>query len=256
MLKLEEASKFREKCIEIDAAGSSECQQTIATEDDDEYFLESAVNDSEAYEDGEIIMYEEEEHIEDDTGQQEVKDEVHVYEQFEILESSSVDQQHSVTISDDKSLVGDDIKRFVKCRKSYSSQQKLEAVGTAELLGNRQAAKVFNIDESNIRKWRLNKDLLIEINRERGTKRKPNLHWPSLDQELKTWSHAQMQSGVLLKPSEIKTKSLEIAEKLKLKDFRGTSSYVFKFMERYRITSRPAKNPVKKKIKEEKMLEG
>lgn len=247
MLKLTEACKFREKCIEIDA-GSNE-SQTIAIEDDVEYFLDSA---SETYDDEEIILYEEEEHIEDDTvqHQHEVKDELQVYEQFEVLESSSVDQEHSVIILDDKLLVRDDSKRSVKCRKSYPSHQKLKAIETAEVLGNRKAAKVFNIDESNIRKWRLNKDLLIEINRERGTKRKPNLHWPLLDQELKTWSLAQIQSGALLKPAEIKMKSLEIAEALKLKDFKGTSSYIFKFMERYRITSKPAKNPVKKKLKE------
>lgn len=131
-------------------------------------------------------------------------------------------------------------------RKSYSSNQKLEAIGYAELVGNRKAAKVFLVDESCIRKWRLNKELLIEIDRERGTKRKPNLHWPLLDAELKSWAITVLSSGVRLKPGEIKAKSIEIAKSLNLTDFKGTSSYISKFMERYRIPGRQPKIIVKK----------
>lgn len=131
-------------------------------------------------------------------------------------------------------------------RKSYSSLQKLEVVSYAEITGNRQAAKIFSIDESCIRKWRINKELLLEINKERGTKRKPNLHWPTLDNELKTWAMEQMKDGAILKPSEIKTKSIEMAKSLKLSNFKGTSSYIFKFMERYKIS--PAGQNSRKKI--------
>lgn len=125
-------------------------------------------------------------------------------------------------------------------RKSYSSSQKLEAINYAELVGNRKAAKAFLVDESCIRKWRINKEILIEINQERGLKRKPNLHWPELDAELKSWSTTMLNAGVDLKPSAIKVKSLEIAEKLNLTNFKGTSSYISRFMERYRIGRRKA----------------
>lgn len=132
-------------------------------------------------------------------------------------------------------------------RKSYSSSKKLKVVSYAEMTGNRQAAKVYSIDESCIRKWRLNKELLIEIDKERGTKRKPNLHWPKLDAELKAWVTEHMNnSGTLLKPSEIKSKSIELAKNLELSDFRGTSSYIFKFMERYKILGRQPKISTRK----------
>lgn len=131
-------------------------------------------------------------------------------------------------------------------RKSYSSSQKLKVVSYAEVAGNRQAARWAAIDESCIRKWRLNKELLIEINSERGTKRKPNLHWPSLDMELKSWVLEQMKNGVILKPSAIKTKSIELAKALDLSDFKGTSSYIFKFMERYKIPGRQTRHSAKK----------
>lgn len=154
----------------------------------------------------------------------------------------------------------------VKNRKSYSSGEKLEAVKYAEvtgelvlqpmkglirtnfILGNRQAAKIFSIDESCIRKWRQNKEMLIEIHQERGTKRKPNLHWPDIDRTLKEWVLAQMASGIRLKPSEIKTKAIEIAETLNITNFKGTSSYIFKFMMRYHIPGRTAtRSSVKKR---------
>lgn len=114
-------------------------------------------------------------------------------------------------------------------------------------LGNRQAAKIFSIDESCIRKWRQNKEMLIEIHHERGTKRKPNLHWPEIDRMLKDWVIVQMSSGIRLKPSEIKAKSLEIAETLSITNFKGTSSYIFKFMMRYHIPGREPKSSAKKK---------
>ena len=133
-------------------------------------------------------------------------------------------------------------KKPFKNRKSYSSSQKLEVVDYAELTTNRGAAKEFGVDESCIRKWRSNKEQLIEIAQDRGTKRKPNLHWPELDNELRSWVNDQMSGGNNLKPSQIKARAIQIAETLNLTDFKGTSSYIFRFMERYRIPGRPKKD--------------
>lgn len=88
--------------------------------------------------------------------------------------------------------------------------------------------------------------MLIEIHQERGTKRKPNLHWPDIDRLLKDWVIHQMASGIRLKPSEIKAKSIEIAESLNITNFKGTSSYIFKFMMRYHIPGRESKTSLKK----------
>lgn len=75
----------------------------------------------------------------------------------------------------------------------------------------------------------------MEIDSERRTKRKPNLHWPELDKLLRHWAQEQLAQGGGLKPSMIKAKAFEFAASLDLTDFKGTSSYVFKFMQRYRI---------------------
>lgn len=142
-----------------------------------------------------------------------------------------------------------------KSRMSYTSSKKLEVsliagppftsddksntqfqvVRYAELVGNRQAAKAFFVDESCVRKWRTKKKELLEIDSDRCTKRKPNLHWPDLDKNLREWVNEQLSQGIEVKPSMIKAKSIEIASSLELIDFKGTSSYVFKFMQRYRI---------------------
>ncbi|KAG5666306.1 hypothetical protein PVAND_017857 [Polypedilum vanderplanki] len=125
----------------------------------------------------------------------------------------------------------------IKTRRAYSSGEKLEVVAFAEVSSNRQAAKVFCIDESCIRKWRNQKEQLIEINRERGTKRKPNLRFPQLEAQLKSFVIKKLEAGFILRPSEIKAESIRIAEELKIENFKGTSSYIFKFMERYHIPS-------------------
>lgn len=137
----------------------------------------------------------------------------------------------------------------VRTRKSYSSGEKLDVVAFAEVTGNRQAAKIFKIDESCIRKWRNQKNLLIEINEERGTRRKPNLRFPEVESRLKAHVIQKLNEGIVLKPSEIKAKSIRIAEELNITNFKGTSSYIFKFMERYHFpSSRKGNKSTKKKI--------
>lgn len=143
-----------------------------------------------------------------------------------------------------------DTPREIKSRKSYVSSQKLEVVAFAEVTSNRKAAKVYKIDESCIRKWRNQKEMLENINRERGTRRKPNLRFPELEQRLKEFVQQKIdQEGILMRPQEIKTHSMKIAQELNITNFKGTSSYIFKFMERYQIPSR------RNKIKTEDLSE-
>lgn len=175
-----------------------------------------------------------------------LQDNIQIDEQYDISseleEAVTVDEQMETDVASEEFVKTEKVRR-----KSYSSSKKLKVVSYAETAGNRQAARVYSIDESCIRKWRLNKELLIEIDRERGTKRKPNLHWPKLDAELKAWVTEKMTNGgTLLKPSEIKSKSIELAKNLELHGFKGSSSYIFKFMERYKIPGRPPKTSTRK----------
>jgi hypothetical protein len=129
-------------------------------------------------------------------------------------------------------------KKEFRPRKSYTSALKLEAVKYAEEVGNRQAAKYYNMDESCIRKWRSQKELLIKIKQERNTKRIPNLKFPDIEVRLKEFVEQRKKEGILLRPNEIRMESIKIAKELNVENFKGTSSYIFKFMERYQIQSR------------------
>lgn len=92
--------------------------------------------------------------------------------------------------------------------------------------------------------------MLENINRERGTRRKPNLRFPELEQRLKEFVQQKIdQEGILMRPQEIKIHSMKIAQELNITNFKGTSSYIFKFMERYQIPSR------RNKIKTEDLSE-
>ncbi|CRL05372.1 CLUMA_CG018216, isoform A [Clunio marinus] len=155
--------------------------------------------------------------------------------------------EYDVTADNEESERFETSSRHIKNRKSYSSKQKLEAVSYAEKLGNRKASKLFHIDESCIRKWRKTKDLLIKINNERGTKRKPNLHWPELDAELKAWAISEINLGNRIKPAHLKAKSIELAKAFNFHDFKGTSSFIFKFMKRYNLPSREIKQSISSK---------
>lgn len=128
--------------------------------------------------------------------------------------------------------------RDVKPRKSYTSAQKLEAISCAEEMGNRQAAKIYRMDESCIRKWRSQKEQLIKLMKERNTKRIPNLKFPEVEERLKEFVAEKNRQGIVLRPNEIKQQSIIIAKELNVENFKGTSSYIFKFMERYQIPSR------------------
>lgn len=123
-------------------------------------------------------------------------------------------------------------------RKSYVSSEKLKIIAYAEVTGNRQAGKEFNIDESLVRKWRGQKNLLLQITQSRDTKRKPNLRFPEVEERLKEFVENKIAEGVHLQPREIKAEAVKIANEMEISNFKGTSSYIFKFMERYKYTKK------------------
>lgn len=158
--------------------------------------------------------------------------------------------EYNVSTSPLNNLMKISDKKEIKSRKSYTTSQKLEIVSFAETSTNRKTAKIYNIDESCIRKWRNQKEMLESINKERCTRRKPNLRFPQLENRLKQFVQQRMdyQNGFFLRPHEIRAESIKIAKDLNISNFKGTSSYIFKFMERYNIPS--SRNKYLKKSEE------
>ena len=67
---------------------------------------------------------------------------------------------------------------------SYTNEFKLKVISKAEDVGNREAGRLFNIDESNIRLWRRNKSTIKVSDRKRRTNRRGHVLWPDLEDEL------------------------------------------------------------------------
>ncbi|GFW22738.1 brkDBD domain-containing protein [Trichonephila clavipes] len=66
-------------------------------------------------------------------------------------------------------------------RVSYTADFKLNAVEKANEVGNREAARFFNVDESNIRLWRRNKTNFENCDRRKRADRRGKRHWPEIN---------------------------------------------------------------------------
>lgn len=131
-------------------------------------------------------------------------------------------------------------------RKSYTVAKKLQIIEYAEDHNNRVAARFFNINESSVRCFRRQKEMLLKMSPLKKTNRKAFPHWPDLETELKEFviNHPKAH-GTKAKLKDIKEKAIEISKKNGIENFNGSNSYIFKFMQRHQLPSaspRPRKN--------------
>jgi transposase-like protein len=237
-----EALSFREKCIfkyrknhqsvkeEVTENSSwkkiSEESQYI----EEEHLIEDCIHETQ------IEQFDDEDEdyqLQDDTLYEEEKGQAETY----VLTSKDIVEVKPDTIKENQDAITSESSKEVRKRKSYVTSDKLKIIAQAELSGNRQAGKIFNIDESLVRKWRLQKANLL-LNQERNTKRKPNLKFPALEIRLKEFVENKIHEGIQLQPKEIKAEASRIAHEMKISSFKGSSSYIFKFMERYKYTKK------------------
>lgn len=123
-------------------------------------------------------------------------------------------------------------------RKSYTVDKKLKIIEYAETHNNRVAARFFNMNESSIRCFRRQKDVLLKMNPEKKTNRRAFPHWPVLEKELKEFVvNYPIEHGVKAKLKDIKQESIAIAEKQGIDNFNGSNSWCFKFMQRHKLPS-------------------
>lgn len=137
----------------------------------------------------------------------------------------------------------------VVSRKSYTVEEKLNIIKFAEENNNRVAARNFAINESSVRCFRRQKEMLLKMNPQKKTNRKANPHWPQLEEELKQYVvNHPAEHGSKAKLKEIKAEAIEIAAKHGIEKFNGSNSYIFKFMQRHNL---PSASPRPRKIKAE-----
>lgn len=134
-------------------------------------------------------------------------------------------------------------------RKSYTVQEKLKIIEYAEEHNNRVAARNFNLNESSVRCFRRQKDVLLKMNPDKKTNRKAFPHWPNLEMELKEFVlNYPSTHGTKAKLKDIKKAAIEIASRHGIENFNGSNSYIFKFMLRHQL---PSASPRPRKVKKE-----
>ena len=131
------------------------------------------------------------------------------------------------------------IEVLVKPRKTYTPYQKLEIMRFAEGNSNRSAMRKFDINESCVRQWRLQKETIQKMYHEQQTSnrivsiKKPRICWPDLEKDLKDWIVENEDRGAILDPYEIKATAIEMAKKRKIPNNNGIlSTFIVKFMRR------------------------
>lgn len=133
-------------------------------------------------------------------------------------------------------------------KKYLTIKEKLEAVEFAKAIpeggleenGNRKAARTFNVDESEVRRWRKHEDLLKATPKDRRSAigRGRKAHHPELEAELAEWHSSQRAAGHAVNTVDLRRKALEIARQRNIENFHAGLHWVNNFMHRKAITIR------------------
>ena len=118
--------------------------------------------------------------------------------------------------------------------KSFSALKKLEIVQFAELNGNWEAGRHFEVAESNIRLWTKNKHLLKGMNQNKRARRWRKEFWPELEKELKMWVMNQRKDGRKVSTVAIKFRAKIITQTNLIENFK---TYEMIGKKRWRITN-------------------
>uniref|UniRef100_A0A3Q3DKQ0 M-phase phosphoprotein 8 n=1 Tax=Hippocampus comes TaxID=109280 RepID=A0A3Q3DKQ0_HIPCM len=126
-------------------------------------------------------------------------------------------------------------------RKAYDAAFKLEAITLAVKEGNRAAARNLGIDESMVRKWRLQQEELSQCEKTTKAFRGNHSRWPELENFLEDWVHSQRAGGRSVSTVQIRRKAKTIATEMNIEGFKGGPSWCFRFMKRKSLSIRPRK---------------
>ncbi|GFS87781.1 uncharacterized protein TNCV_4213881 [Trichonephila clavipes] len=106
-------------------------------------------------------------------------------------------------------------------RVSYTADLELNAVDKANEVGNREAARFFNVDESNIRLWRRNKTNFENCDRRKRGDHRGKPHWPELEAEINKWILKESDDGKAVSTVNIRMKARVIAHEMSIVNFSG-----------------------------------
>ena len=125
-----------------------------------------------------------------------------------------------------------------KTRKTYDFGYKLGAVKRAEEIGNRATARELEVDESMIRKWRKNKQIMEKMPKKQRSCRRGKAKYPALERSLKEWVVSLRNNGRAVTTVMIRLKARELATQMNLPGFTGGPSWCHRFMRRNKLSVR------------------
>ena len=118
---------------------------------------------------------------------------------------------------------------------TVASHLKLRVVGYAVEHGNRAAGKKFAVDESCVRRWRIQREKLAKTPKFKRANRSGVPAFPDLEKELACWIKEKRQGGFGVSTNVICLKAKQIAQKSGMQEgkFRASKSWCYHFMERH-----------------------
>lgn len=75
--------------------------------------------------------------------------------------------------------------------KSYCTSFKLNVNAKAEEIGNRAAGREFSVDEHCVRRWRIEKKVLLKMPKTKRARRNGKSAWPELETILRIGFHCK-----------------------------------------------------------------
>lgn len=123
-------------------------------------------------------------------------------------------------------------------RKAYDAAFKLKAIDLSIQEGNRAAARKLGVNESMVRRWRRQREELIQCQKTTKAFRGHKSRWPELENVLEDWVNTQRADGRGVSTVQIRLKAKTIASKMCIEDFKGGPSWCFRFMRRKSLSIR------------------
>ena len=111
-------------------------------------------------------------------------------------------------------------------RISYEAGYKLKVVEYAELHGNSNAMREFDVNEKLIRDWRKIKETLMDMPKSKRVRRGLISSFPTLEAELNDWVVSQRQDGYVVTRGLIRFRALQLKKDEKFKHLPGIASFL------------------------------
>ena len=119
---------------------------------------------------------------------------------------------------------------------SFTFEYKLKVITRADEIGNRAAAREFEIDESMIHYWRKKKVVMTKLPKRQRTCHTGIAKFPALERSLKEWIVSQRETSRGVTTVTIRLKAKELAKQTNVADFVGGPSWCSRFMRRNRLS--------------------